>query len=171
MTGFSGSEAAERDWDRMAALGPEALDALAGLVAAAWRTCDPTLLELVRLRIAVLLGNVQELDRRSEVARRAGVTEIQVADLAAWPTSPHFSAGQRAGLALAEQFVVDANGVTDAMVNAARQHLGDPGTYAFVEAVSALETYQRACLTLGIHDAPGVDEILAGPPSPTEVPL
>ncbi len=49
---------------------------------------------------------------------------------------------------------MDANGVTDAQVADVTEHLGAQGRYAFVEAVSVLETFQRACLTLGIQEVP-----------------
>jgi alkylhydroperoxidase family enzyme len=142
------------DWDRLAALCPEASGALSGVVAAAWDDTDPVLLELARLRIATLLGYTAELARRSERAAHAGLTEAKVADLAAWPTSPIFTARERVCLSLAEQFVTDPNGVTDAQVADVTEHLGARGCYAFVEAVSVLETFQRACLTLGIQEVP-----------------
>ncbi len=117
------------------------------------------LLELARLRIATLLRNTDELDRRSARARVAGLAEPKVEALAAWPASPLFTACERACLALTEQFVMDANGVTESQVAEVAKHLGPAGCYAFVQAVSALETFQRACLTLGIHNAPGIDEL------------
>ena len=39
-------------------------------------------------------------------------------------------------------------------------HLGAAGCYAFVEAISVVETFQRACLTLGLRTAPDIDEIV-----------
>jgi alkylhydroperoxidase family enzyme len=86
----------ETDWDRLAALCPEATSALSDLVAAAWEETDPVLLELARLRIATLLGHTAELSRRSAKARDAGLTEAKVAELAAWPTSPRFTVRDRA---------------------------------------------------------------------------
>jgi alkylhydroperoxidase family enzyme len=147
------------DWDRLAAQHPDAFAALSGVVAAAWEDTDPALLELARLRVATLLGNTPELTRRSERARAAGLSDAKVADVAAWPTSPLFTDRERACLALTEQFVIDANGVTDQHVADVTAHLGGPGCYAFVAAVSALETFQRACLTLGIRSAPGIDDL------------
>jgi alkylhydroperoxidase family enzyme len=149
------------DWDRLATLCPEAFGALAGLVSAASDEVDPVLLELSRIRIATLLANAAESERRSVRARDAGLTEEKVAALAAWPTSPLFTSCERACLALTEQFVVDANGVGDGDVADVTEHLGPAGCYAFVQAVSALETFQRACLTLGIVSAPDVDELVA----------
>jgi alkylhydroperoxidase family enzyme len=159
MTWLPGVPESGTDWDRLAGLSPEAFTALSGVVAAAWQDADPVLLELARLRIATLLRYEAESARRSARARDAGLTEAKVAALAAWPTSPMFTARERACLALAEQFVIDANGVTDAQVAAVTEHLGVTGCYAFVEAVSVLETFQRACLTLGIQSAPDVDDL------------
>jgi alkylhydroperoxidase family enzyme len=159
MTWLAELPAGETDWDRLSALCPEAFDAIARLVGAAWQEVDPILLELCRLRIAFVLRYTAESQRRSARAEAAGLTKDKLAELPQWPTSPRFSELERACLALAEQFVIDANGVTDAQVAAVSHHLGADGCYAFVQAVSALETYQRACLTLGIDSAPAVDEL------------
>lgn len=126
---------------------------MTGLVAAAWEETDPVLLELARLRIATLLDNPAEFTRRTPAARDAGVTDAKIDALPAWPTSPLFSARERACLSLTEQFVMDANGVTDAQVADVTEHLGGD-CYAFVQAISVLETFQRACLTLGIEEVP-----------------
>jgi alkylhydroperoxidase family enzyme len=91
---------------------------------------------------------------------------VPAAELPRWPTSPRFDAGERACLALAEQFVIDANGVTDEQVADVTAHLGPRGCYAFVQALSVVETFQRACLTLGIESVPDVDDITR--PSPDE---
>ncbi len=144
------------DWDRLAAIAPDAFQSLAELVRAAWAGTDPILLELARLRMATLLDNPAELDRRSARARSAGLGEDRVAALAAWPTSTLFTAADRACLGFTEQFVIDANGITDDDVAAVTEHLGPSGCYAFAAAVSALEGYQRACLTLGITTMPEV---------------
>ena len=44
------------------------------------------------------------------------------------------------------------------------EHLGGSGCYAFVAAISVLERFQRACLTLGIRTSPGIDEIVRRAP-------
>jgi alkylhydroperoxidase family enzyme len=174
MTWLAGVPEGDTDWDRLASLRPEAFDALAAVVGAAWQDTDPVLLELARLRIATLLGNTAESALRSATASEAGLSKTQLEQLAAWPTSPQFTARERACLALTEQFVMDANGVTDAQVAEVTEHLGAAGCYAFVEAVSVLETFQRACLTLGIRSAPNLDEIVRRADrdqTTTEVPL
>jgi alkylhydroperoxidase family enzyme len=159
MTWLADLPAGETDWDRVSALCPDAFGAIALLVNAAWQEVDPILLELSRLRIACVLRYNAEFERRSTKAEAAGLTHDKIAELPLWPTSPRFTELERACLALAEQFVIDANGVTDAHVTAVSHHLGRDGCFAFVQALSALETYQRACLTLGIDSTPAVDEL------------
>jgi len=153
-TWLPGLPAGDTDWDRFAALWPEAFDALAQLVAAAWAESDPVLLELCRVRMATLLGSPAEAARRTQRARAAGLDDEKLAELPAWPSSSRFTDAERACLALAEQFVADANGVTDEVLAAVAGHLGPTGCYAFVEALSALEAFQRTCLTLGIETVP-----------------
>jgi alkylhydroperoxidase family enzyme len=142
-------------WEALTALSPDAAAGLADVVAAAWASSDPALLELARLRIAKLLGHTADLDRRTPRAVDAGLSEEKVRAVASWPTSPLFTARERACLAFTEQFVIDANGVTDELVADVTAHLGAARCYAFAEAVSVLETFARACLVLGIDDAPG----------------
>jgi alkylhydroperoxidase family enzyme len=173
MTWLEGLPDGDTDWDRLAALCPETFDALAATVAAAWEETDPALLELARLRIAKLLRNTGELEQRSALATEAGLREAKIAGVAAWPTAPQFTDRDRACLALTEQFVMDANRVTEEQVEAVTEHLGAAGCYAFVQAISVLETFQRACLTLGIQSSPGLDEIVrraAHSPATPEVP-
>jgi alkylhydroperoxidase family enzyme len=167
---LDGLPAADTDWDRFAASWPVPFGALADVVVAAWDETDPVLLELCRLRMATLLAYPAEQARRTARASTAGLDETKVAELPAWPTSPAFDARERACLALAEQFVIDANGVTDEQVADVTTHLGPAGCYAFVQALSVVETFQRACLTLGIESVPDVDRITGPPPGePQEV--
>jgi alkylhydroperoxidase family enzyme len=160
--------AADTDWDRAAAAWPVPFAALAEVVRQAWRATDPVLLELARLRMATLLDAPDELARRTARARAAGLDEAKIAELPSWPTSARFDARERACLALAEQFVIDANGVTDEHVADVTRHLGAEGTYAFVQALSAIEGFQRTCLTLGLATVPDVDELSAPVPEPQE---
>ena len=166
MTWLGGVPDGGTDWDRLSAAFPEPFAALAGLVAAAWSECDPVLLELARLRTATLLGFAAERDHRTAAAWAAGLTEEKIAALPGWPRSPLFTGRERACLALTEQFVMDANGVTESLVADVTEHLGAEGCYTFVQALSVLETFQRACLTLGIENGPGVDALVAAAEGP-----
>ena len=53
----------------------------------------------------------------------------------------------------------DMASVTDEQVADITSHLGPEDCYAFVQALSVVETFQRACLTLGIESIPDVDRI------------
>jgi alkylhydroperoxidase family enzyme len=162
--------AADTDFERFAASWPDAFAALSDTVVAAWDETDPTVLELCRLRMATILGFPAEQARRTARARAAGLDEPKVAELAAWPSSPRFDARDRACLMLAEQFVIDANGVTEAHVAEVTNHLGAEGCYAFVQALSVIETFQRACLTLGIDTIPDVDQLVDSQPAESRTP-
>lgn len=144
----------DTDWDRVTALFPAAFEAVVELQRAAWASFDPAVLELARLRTAHLLGFRAGLAVRSGAARRAGLEEAKISALAEWPTSPLFSDAERACLALAEQFVMDANGVTDELVGAVLRHYSAADCHSFVNAVSAFETFQRGCLILGLGSSP-----------------
>jgi alkylhydroperoxidase family enzyme len=106
-----------------------------------WDAADPELLELARLRIAMLLGaDPADLAR----PRRAPLLAPEKVDnLRAWPTSPLYSERERACLGLTEQFVMDVAGVTDDDVAAAREWLSPNELYGFVTALYILEFGQR----------------------------
>ena len=144
----------DTDWERMSALFPGAFDAVEGLHRAVWATVDPVLLELARLRIATLLGFEAGLAQRSHQARDAGLDEAKIAELPSWPVSARFSGRERACISLAEQFVIDVNGVTDRLVDDVLEHLSSAECFSYVNALSALENLQRACLTLGVTVTP-----------------
>jgi len=142
------------DWERLSAFFPGAFAAVEELHRAVWAAVDPVLVELARLRIATLLGFEAGLAVRSQQAREAGLGEDKIAELPSWPTSSLFSARERACIALAEQFVMDVGGVTDRQVDDVLEHLSSGECYAYVNALSAFENLQRACLTLGVTTSP-----------------
>jgi alkylhydroperoxidase family enzyme len=144
----------DTDWERMSAFFPGAFDAVEQLHRAVWAAVDPVLVELARLRIAILLGFEAGLALRSHQARDAGLDAAKIVELPSWPSSPLFSARERACIALAEQFVIDVNGVTDQLVDDVLAHLSPAECFAYVNALSALENLQRACLTLGVTVTP-----------------
>jgi alkylhydroperoxidase family enzyme len=75
--------------------------------------------------------------------------------LAHWPTSPAFTEGERAHLALAEQLVIDGSGVDDALVGALAAHHSAREIYTFVRWVQASEARARARLVLRHHSESG----------------
>lgn len=90
---------------------PDAFAHLRALYAGLWDAgIDPVTLELCRLRIATLIGSAADLVAREP---RASLDEALVVALPSWPTSVRFSDEQRAALGFAEQYTLDAHGVTD----------------------------------------------------------
>jgi alkylhydroperoxidase family enzyme len=123
---------------------------------AAWDAVDPVLLELCRLRVAMLLGCQPELAARTPAAVDAGLDETTVAELSRWPTSPRFGARERACLAFTEQFVIDVATLSDDLADAVRDQLGPTGLMDFTNALLVVEQRQRLRLAweqLGLADA------------------
>jgi alkylhydroperoxidase family enzyme len=110
---------------------------------AAWGAVDPVLLELCRLRIAMILGNVAELAHRTPAAAGAGFDERLAEHLAAWPNHPAFGPRERAALALCEQYLLDVASVEADQVARLAEHLGHEGVVDFVNALLVVEQRQR----------------------------
>jgi alkylhydroperoxidase family enzyme len=142
------------EWEDIHARFPEAAEAVADLHRVIWDANDPVMLELCRLRIAMLLDFKPGLVLRTERARQAGLSEDKIGSLSLWPTSPLFTSRERACLALTEQILLEAKGVTDEMVAEVLRHLSPSECYSLVEAISAMETLQRGALILGFSTSP-----------------
>ncbi len=121
---------------------PDVAGQLAAADTAAWAAVDADLLDLCRLRIAMLLGHTDEI---VAAPPPDGPDPALVADLAAWPTSPLFDDTQRACLAFTEQFVIDVATLDDALAYAVVDHLGTDFA-AFVNALLVIEQRQRLTL-------------------------
>ena len=111
--------------------------------AAAWEAVDPVLLELCRLRIAMLLDSRSELAARTPAAVAAGLNEATVDELNLWPTSARFGPRERACLAFTEQFVIDVASLSDEQASAVGEQLGAQGLADFVSALLVVEQRQR----------------------------
>jgi alkylhydroperoxidase family enzyme len=114
---------------------PAVLDALKASQTAAWAAVDPDLLDLCRMRIAMLLGD--------DEASAPGLDAEIVDALPAWPSSPLFSAKERAGLAFTEQFVIDVASMTEPEVETLKAELGPDGLANFVNALLVIEQRER----------------------------
>ena len=99
--------------DDVFALAPDIYEHYRELNQRLWRDgqLDPAVLELCRLRMAQLIGSTAELDVRHDVA--AEIAQAQLENLRQWPTSPAFGPRERAALAFAEKYVIDAHSITD----------------------------------------------------------
>jgi hypothetical protein len=149
-------EQAEGDSElaRVFGLRPNLFAAWRDFVSLLWekRLAPPALLQWALLRVRQLHGLALGTHRMSE-ALDAAWDESRVAALGAWWRSDRFDARERAGLRLAEQFVLDAKGIRDEDVAPARAALGDVALVAFVEALAIFDGFARFQKMLGIAEA------------------
>lgn len=114
------------------------------MLAELWRAVDPRLLELVRLAVAGALGDDEGRAARTPAAVSAGFDEAKAAALDRWRGEPErFTAVERALLAVAEQFVLDAHGVDDAAMAAVVEAIGPAPTVAFVTGLGLFDGQSR----------------------------
>ena len=145
------------DFERTFALRPDLLAAWREFAGLFWekRLVDPVLLELCRLRIAQLHGAAHPLSLRTPEARAAGLDEAKIARLDEWWRQPGFSDLERACLRFAEQFVLDAQAMSDEEARPVVAALGDAGTVAFIEALAIFDGFGRFCRMLDVQPVEG----------------
>ncbi|MFI6942514.1 carboxymuconolactone decarboxylase family protein [Streptomyces sp. NPDC050418] len=86
-----------------AALLPGSMESIQGLFKAVHSGgVDAHILELVHLRASQINGCSACVDGGTKTARKAGVSDEQLATVVAWREAPYFSDEERAALALAE---------------------------------------------------------------------
>ena len=129
--------------DRLFAPLPKAAENYRDLDAQIWDgRIDPELLEVCRVRIATLHRCEPELRRQC-----ADIGEKRAA-IARWPSSPLFNSIERALLAFTEQYVIDAQRVTDADAEHVTSVLSGPEVAAFTIAIGAFDATCRFILAL-----------------------
>lgn len=109
----------------------------------AWKAVDPSLLELIRLRISTLLGNRAGLQRRSGAARVQGLTEAKIVQLTAYYKSEEFSPLEKQCLAFAEQFVINVTDISEADLAGLQKYFRAEQVREFVAALYVTECTQR----------------------------
>lgn len=140
-------EASRRD---LLELRPELAAEHDRLLDAIWERGDPVLLELCRIRMAMLMGATTAQAERSPAAVAAGLTDDLVGRLPAWPHDPGFTDAHRAALAFTEQYVVDHHGITDDHVNALEAALGPEGVVVLTTALGVWDNQHRLDVALGV---------------------
>jgi AhpD family alkylhydroperoxidase len=161
---MSDSTVAEQVWalpGGLWQLRPEACGLLTALNERVWRGGDPVLLELVRVRVAQLIGNPAAARVRCALAD-TGV-EAKIAALPDYPYSPLFSSAERDVVSLAEQFVIDVGGTTEDMRAELTGRFGADAARELVTAIYLVEFTQRLQLVAArlLDDAPGPVNSLA----------
>ena len=141
---MSDSTVAEQIWTLPGALWQlrsEACGLLTALNERVWQNGDPILLELVRVRVAQLIGNPAAA--RARCALAGGGAEAKLAALPDYPFSPLFSSTERDVVSLAEQFVIDVGGTTEDMRAELTGRFGADGGRELVTAIYVVEFTQR----------------------------
>lgn len=146
-------------------LRPELLRLYRAFYGALWedRLLPPRLLELCRLRIAMLHDCEAEFAiRQSE----SGVGRNDIDDLARWETSARFDAGEHAALALAEKIPWQHHDISDDELADVRGHFGQSGAVALTVALALFDTNCRLRLAFGLEALPLSVEAPARPGGP-----
>lgn len=99
------------------------------------------ILELCRLRLAQLHRCEAEFVRAEQ-----DLPEEKRAALTRWERSESFSAAERACLAFAEVYAMDAQALTDEHAGAVKKHFGDAGLVLLVEALGIFDGSMRVSL-------------------------
>ena len=120
-------------------------DQLENIHGLAWAVVDPELLDLCRLRVAMLLGCRSELE-----ILNSDLSSEKVASLSQWSSSSLFNECEMSCLRFTEEFIVDVSSIPDSSAFAVRDRLGDEGFVNFVNALLVVEQRIRLQIVWGI---------------------
>jgi alkylhydroperoxidase family enzyme len=151
---------------RALALSPRVGECFADMYRQVWcpPVADPVLLELARLRMAQLLRSDADLRLRFKPAVDSGLPETKVAELSRWSTSPLFTEPERAVVAFAELFTIDAHAVGEDECAAVTAVLPRPAVAGLTVALAIFEASTRLRLALGAGlAAPTVGVVVIDP--------
>ncbi len=98
-------------------------------------------LELCRLRLAQLHGSQTEWQRREVALDQAIYSKLEN-----WPQSSCFSEAEKSCLAFTEVYAMDVQAITDEQAESVKDHYGDAGLVALIEALGFLDGMTRLSL-------------------------
>ncbi len=173
MTWLTEEAEGETEFERVLGLRPDLLEAFRSFHALFWERglVDPVLLELCRLRVASLLECDSELGLRYRGAQQAGLDEDKIGQLESWESSRAFSSIERAVLAYTDGFVLDPHAISDAIVAAVTDALGEAGAVALTEALAIFDGFARFRIALEISNPGNGRQVVDAPslgPDPRE---
>ncbi len=115
---------------------------------------DPTIAELVALRVSQLNGCAFCIDMHWKDARAAGEEEARLYSLDAWRESPFYDPRERAALALCEAVtLIHREGVPDPVWEEAAARFGEAELGRLLCAIAATNTWNR--LQIATRAEPG----------------
>jgi hypothetical protein len=138
-----GSRTAGVGWEGVAELAPEVFETFDELERELALLVPADVVSLARARMAMLLG----APAPPLSADRAVAAKVE--QLTKWPQSPLFTPRDRACLTVAEQFLIDVTGISQAHIDSLLEHFTIAETYAFVNALWFMEAMQRLGLVVG----------------------
>ncbi|MDO8185537.1 carboxymuconolactone decarboxylase family protein [Conexibacter sp. JD483] len=108
---------------------------------------DATIRELVKLRASIVNGCAFCIDMHWTEARRAGESELRLAQVASWDESPYFDARERAALALTDAITaVGETRVPDPVWEAAAEQFEQAELANLVVQIAAINFWNRAAI-------------------------
>jgi len=117
---------------------------------------EPTLQDLIRIRVSQINRCAYCIDLHTKDARKAGETEQRIYALNAWRETPFFDETERAVLALAEEIThISVNGVTDRTYEDALRMLGEERLAQATMAIIAMNAWNR--IGMSTHMRPVLD--------------
>jgi AhpD family alkylhydroperoxidase len=104
---------------------------------------------LVELRISQINGCVYCLDKHSEQARAAGVSQQKLDCLPGWEEAPFYSERERAAFMWAEAVTLISEGhASDAVYNAVRPHFTDRELSDLTFLIANMNAWNRVAISL-----------------------
>ena len=127
---------------------PDAFKAMLALEAGVHRTgLEPSLIELVKMRVSQINGCGYCLDMHSKDARAAGETEQRLYLLSAWREASFYSARERAALSWAEAVtLVSTNDLPDELYDKVRKEFDEKGLVELTLAIIAINSWNRMAI-------------------------
>ncbi|MFJ8582382.1 carboxymuconolactone decarboxylase family protein [Micromonospora sp. NPDC093277] len=132
----------------MAAVAPEAYQAVLGLEKYIRGNLDHTVLELVKLRASMLNGCAFCVDMHSRDALAAGESSRRLFAVAAWREAPFFDERERTALALTDAVTrLGEHGVPDEVWDAAAKVWSERELADLVVAIATINVWNRIAIT------------------------
>lgn len=114
---------------------------------------EPSLVELVKVRVSQINGCAFCLDMHTKNALLLGITPQRLFTLSAWRETPFYTDRERAALAWAEEVTTLDKSVPDAIYEQARLQFSERELILLTLAVIAINSWNR--LAISMRTTPG----------------
>ncbi|MFI3038215.1 carboxymuconolactone decarboxylase family protein [Atlantibacter hermannii] len=122
---------------------------------------DPTIRNLIEIRVSQLNGCAFCLDMHVKQAKLKDERELRIHHLPIWRESPLFSAKEKAALALAEALTrISEHGVGDELYRAMQEHFSETELSELTFAIALINTWNR--LQILSRMTPGALDVAQG---------